>query len=646
MTNFPLQLYQLGYADLVSVIPPGAPLVPGSRMQSSSLGKAPGVKTDAGWRGYNWREYNANQADVNKWAEDGANFGLRADKYPGLDIDVTDAETATWIEELAKRVLGPAPVRYGRMPKRLLVYRSADGSSLTRVRLWLERAGESHMVELLGVGQQYLVHGIHPVTMKPYAWDTTGFFPAPAGLQAIAWEDARNFFDALKVEAEKRGWSVHREGDGHAHERAKVAQDSLRAPSIERLEDLVDTLPNDDKSYPGRDAYIKMGYAIRAAAGDDIEDGYNVFASWASRHKKDARVSGNPATWRADYDRMRPPFTVGWAWLQDEARRFKSDAGSDFDAIYPTLPAEDVSSALTAPPASPEGVLGNGDLVGYTLGEWQEHPEYAEMPPPVIPHFAWRGLKTLFSGREKIGKSTLLLAGAAAVSSGADFLGEGTERQKVLWLTEEAVVLTIHRAKEMSAHPDNFVITPMGKDPRAQLASAVRRYHPTVVVIDTLFRYAGIDDENNASQWHPFLKDFDAVTATGAALVFVVHALKSREDGGYRGSSALGAWVDVIIAMANPSPESFVRKLSAKGRVNADAFDVRYDKPTFRLLTDGEKASASEQAAVKKAVEWLENGKAGTQPSMAAAAKAGLVVKDGGKWRLTTADERAQGDMQ
>jgi len=86
----PVQLFERGYTDLISVIPPGATLSPGSKIAANSLGKAPGIKYANGtWGGYNWRQWAASAADVAKWANDGANIGLRAGNFPGLDIDST-----------------------------------------------------------------------------------------------------------------------------------------------------------------------------------------------------------------------------------------------------------------------------------------------------------------------------------------------------------------------------------------------------------------------------------------------------------------------------------------------------------------------------------------------------------------------------
>jgi AAA domain len=635
-----LEFYRLGYRDLISVIPPGAELAAGSRMQTSSLGKAPGRRLVSGlWAGYAWRSYDATEADIAQWMKDGASFGLRADRFPGLDIDVMDEQLANEIEQLAREELGGPPIRFGRAPKRLLMYRAE--APINRMRLWLERDGVSHLVELLGAGQQYLVFGTHPVTQRPYIWVAPDPFPVPAELYSIDRAQVEALFSRIAAEYGAKGWTIYREGDGYARSSAATDQAALRAPSIDALQAVVDKLPNDDAHYAGRDAYIRVGYAIRAAAGDAVEEGFEVFASWAQRHPKDVRVSGNPATWRADYDRMRPPYSIGWGYLREEAQRVgHNTAQEDFTPIAPF-------GQPTAPVTAPDR-LPNGDDPGHSLAEYLERPELADMPPELVPHFAWAGLKTLLSGREKTGKSTLLLSGIAAATRGDDFLGGATEPRTVVWLTEEAIRLTVRRAVQMKADPDRLKIVRMGKEPTLQLAHAVGKWSPDIVVIDTLFRYASVEDENNASQWRPFLEQFDRVTERGAALVLVVHALKAHEDGRYRGSSALGGWVDVIAEMANPQPESTVRNIACKGRVDVDTFSVRLDNGEFRLLTDDQKQRAKDEKKEREALAWVTDGKKGRHPGkavLAVLAERGLIVQEKGAWRATTADEQAQAGM-
>ena len=73
----------------------------------------------------------------------------------GIDIDVLHSEPlAVAIEALAKRMLGDTPaVRIRRAPKRLLVYRAAQPF----------KGFKYPPIEVLGLGQQFLAYGIHPI---------------------------------------------------------------------------------------------------------------------------------------------------------------------------------------------------------------------------------------------------------------------------------------------------------------------------------------------------------------------------------------------------------------------------------------------------------------------------------------------------
>ena len=195
-----LRLYDLGYRDLVSVIPPGAALVPSSKIDPSQTGKTPGRPTSTGaWAGYGWIKHNVSREELEQWVAAGANIGLRADLYPGVDIDCLDEGLALGIKSLALALLGPAPVRIGRPPKSLLVYRTEE--PFARVAAVLHGPeGVKHLVEVLGKGRQYLVHGIHPGGFN-YEWPEDHLADHhPAALTAITVESALGFLAALKAD--------------------------------------------------------------------------------------------------------------------------------------------------------------------------------------------------------------------------------------------------------------------------------------------------------------------------------------------------------------------------------------------------------------------------------------------------------------
>lgn len=337
MTQFvPEALFEQGFSELVSVIPPGAQLLPSSKINPSLIGKIPGRRTANGlWAGYDWRKFTPSKEVVHQWCLDGANFGLRADRFPAVDIDCTDERLVKIIMDAAFAKLGTAPVRTGRAPKQLLMYQTVE--PFGRMRLWIERNGEKHLVEILGQGQQYLVHGTHPATMQPYRWNIDlgdldyGMERGP-NLTTITREQASSFLEYLAEMLEMLGvGSIKRQGDGRVVEHNPGDQASLVAPSMDVLRDAVRVIPNTDSLFPARDDYIKIGYAIKAAAGDDEDEGYNIFSEWAE--KWDGGTN-DPEVVRQDWRRMHGPYAIGWNFLAEQARGFGfSDADLDFDAV-------------------------------------------------------------------------------------------------------------------------------------------------------------------------------------------------------------------------------------------------------------------------------------------------------------------------
>jgi putative DNA primase/helicase len=327
---FPERLFEAGFRDVVSVIPPGAQLAPTSKISRASVGKAPGRRNAHGlWGGYDWRKHEPTIDDVRRWVFQGANVGLRAAKFPGVDIDCTDPALAQLIEDAVRGCLGPAPSRVGRAPKRLMMYRTDEPFSRMRLNIKTPEGG-SHLVEILGDGQQYLVHGTHP-SGKAYQWLQD---PTTTPLTTITREQASQCLDTIQQVIETLGAGVvEREGDGRRQQRAVIKdQDSLLAPNIEALRECVSLIPNSDALFPDREDYIKIGYAIKAAAGtENEEDGYEIFADWASRWDGGDNA---PDVVRDDWRRMNGAKAVGWRYLAELARpQGFNDAAYEFDVV-------------------------------------------------------------------------------------------------------------------------------------------------------------------------------------------------------------------------------------------------------------------------------------------------------------------------
>ncbi len=87
----------------------------------------------------------------------------------GVDVDIDDEALAHQVHGLAARVLGVGGlVRYGRRPRRMLVFRTEGGIALPSKSVAF---GSGHKVELIGAGKQFVAFGVHPKTLAPYEWE-------------------------------------------------------------------------------------------------------------------------------------------------------------------------------------------------------------------------------------------------------------------------------------------------------------------------------------------------------------------------------------------------------------------------------------------------------------------------------------------
>lgn len=321
----------LGYTGFVSVIPPDAPLSPASNIAPAARGKSPGMKYRTGlWGGYDWRHTDRHPDDIDR---DGASVGLRADQFPAIDIDITHESLAQAVANVVERVLPTGPMRVGRWPKRLYMFRRPDHElPFSRLQLHIRMGEERHLVEILGAGQQYVVAGPHATTRQPYEWRVP---PVEAQrLPILTLDLARMVMDAIAAELDMLGIECERVGNGSAAAVASPAsQEELKAADLDLLADAVRAIPN---SYPSREEYIRIGYAIKAAAQDDPARGLEIYQEFASRW---TAGYNDPGVVEADWGRMSPPYVVGNSFLLDLAQQHGFNvAAREFEPVLPAEP--------------------------------------------------------------------------------------------------------------------------------------------------------------------------------------------------------------------------------------------------------------------------------------------------------------------
>ncbi len=139
------ELYDMGYTDLVSVIPPGATLSPSAKITPEKRGKCGGRLDADGSRGYNWLAERASADDAARIDQDGASVGLLATRFPAIDIDVRDEHLADLVSKRIEQLLPTGPVRVGQWPKRLYPFRLAEGEEpFSRMQLILGTGEAQH----------------------------------------------------------------------------------------------------------------------------------------------------------------------------------------------------------------------------------------------------------------------------------------------------------------------------------------------------------------------------------------------------------------------------------------------------------------------------------------------------------------------
>lgn len=232
-----------------------------------------------------WQKTRASKPQLEDWIEHGhrrSGVGIITKHTPAVDIDVRDEAVALSMEAWVREHIGDAPLRIGRAPKRLLVFRTDEPFRKMRSTKYRDEWGDEHQIEILGDGQQFVAFHKHPDTGKPYTWpneDSPLNVPAKE-LPVLTVEQCQKLIEFFEDRADEEGWDVVKKGRQQA-----VAIDSDNpfvedsAPIIISDEDLRNRLlliphPED------YDEWIRIGMALYHQYDGD-EFGLKLWHEWA-----------------------------------------------------------------------------------------------------------------------------------------------------------------------------------------------------------------------------------------------------------------------------------------------------------------------------------------------------------------------------
>ena len=242
------------------------------------------------------------------------------------------------------------------------------------------------------------------------------------------------------------------------------------------------------------------------------------------------------------------------------------------------------------------------------LAEPQEAPTF--LLDQIIPEES----VVLMSGREGSMKTWLALMMARAVANGEDFLGRPCQAVNVLYLDAEMPSpVFFHRLQSVGGSPNLNIWRwqdpgfPERLDDPDLLAAA--KVHG-LIFIDTLKRFMRGLEENSSTDMAVVTEGLRQLTRWGATVFGNHHACKDPTKPGYRGSTELGAGVDIALTLEKSERDGtdYLSLTASKTRYAEDPrltlrVERTEDRPIFHDATG--QAQARAQAALGEDLDKL-----------------------------------------
>ena len=513
--------------------------------------------------GANWQH----TVGMTDWRPDAPNTGILARGHRVIDNDVDDPIKAAAIDAMIAEDLGPAPIRQrANSPRTLRLYRAAVGAPGKRI----VPLGGHQKVEVLGNGQQFVVHGVHPSGARLEWRDASPFDTPRDELTAVTEEQIAallvKIYDQFATPEEK---AKHAPGGTRDRSRSingccNTSSDTNMAAEAEAA--LAD-LPNDYDDY---NDWLRIGMsAFQAGAPFEAWDRWcQRHSSYAAKRTRDAWTSFQqggvrlvtPRTLFREVQNRIPE------WIPPDRRSPLADAGLTPDPAR-LAEAKQVDEPRTM--AQPPLLTWHGDTDTNREPQW--------LVEETVPQTG----KGLLSGQWGTGKTFVALDLGACVMTKENFAGRRIARQGgVLFIAPEGASeipirlegIVTEKLWNFQPGPDAMPVDVtrlpiawidecpplVNKESVATLVATARSAAEimrqrfglplALIVIDTVAAASGVVDENAAAEGHRVMNALESLSRqTGAFVLGVDHFGKSVETG-TRGSSAKEAAADVVLA--------------------------------------------------------------------------------------------------
>lgn len=423
-TNAFLRFAALGYSRFVPIVPPDAKIYERSTLNrqlgldKDPRGKTPGLKNSAGeWYGFDFVHYESDETDLTRWHAMGAGVGIKTGNGLVLiDADTTNKDLAKIIVDEIKLIMPTNSVRIGQYPKAGYLVRTDPDFRYAMIGF----GDANERVEILAEGKQFVAHGIHPKTLKPYFWPNG--IPAYADLPFLSTADLLGLLERL---AKKLPASTKISREGAA---TSINQSALKG-GLETIRQAVKAMPNSHENFPRREDYRNVGYAIKAALQDYPHEAFEVFSDWCADWTGPDGKGNDPDTVASDWRRMQPPYRRGAQWLYEEAERLSNGRFTQAHAWF-----EDLSEVSLNPFDELEHKAAE-EVVKLTPSYFK-FPEAAKIEPRqwLYGNQYIRKFLSVTLAPSGVGKSSLAIVEALAMASGKPLLGVQPEGRSRVWM--------------------------------------------------------------------------------------------------------------------------------------------------------------------------------------------------------------------
>ena len=531
--------WRLGYRTLLPIAPPDAPLSPTAKtkLNPKKLGKVPGQRLSDGWAGVpDWPTLYATERQIEAWRDQGAGIAIRCEGgLVGIDADTLDEKLSNLIaSEVAKR-LGKIPQRIGQFPKRMFFCKT--DAEYRHGKIFFD-GGELD----IRTSGQFVVHGIHPDTRKPYEW-VDGPPPALSEIPYFSPSEIDALCAALEL-ALPRAKAKNATGAWTPKD-----PEELRG-SVESVERALRLLPND---YVDRDTYINVLTGVKGALPDDLEAAWEMAWAWCSRWRGPNGEENEEDVVRRDFDSLKPQ-ALGIGFLEDMANKRSGNALIPVTWNEPVPP----TPAPPHPPWSQPATVFAGKPV----------PPQRWLAGEMVP----ARTVTLLYGDGGTGKSLVSLQLAFGVAASGKWLGMDVTRGAALFVTAEDEPEEVHRrivavtqgsGLTLEDLPDLHWRSLSGQDavlaaPNekslmketplfAALRAEIMRLKPTLLVLDTLADLFGGDEIKriHARQFIQLLQGLIVDLPWDMSIILLAHPSVAGMNSG-TGTSGSTAWSNSV----------------------------------------------------------------------------------------------------